>query len=274
MMIAATACVLVAGLVATAEDVKPAAPVQPALPKAIQPKAVQPVQPLPIRPIAVTALKMAQLEEDFETVEAHRDVKKAHVKAAEVGVRVAEINLDRLSRLASSNAVAKEEVEKAKLDVDLAKAQVEIRMAELKESEVKVKHAKKRLDDAKLGGVRPPPIIRPVEPKAVDPLPQVRFAADEKEIAELKAKLAKMLVAVDKATADVKRTADLVKVAETELAKRKDIAMRGRVTADFIATAEAKVKEAKDAQEKATKERKMLEVEVAALQKKLKEIEK
>lgn len=88
----------------------------------------------------------------------------------------------------------------------------------------------------------------------MDPLPQVRFAADEKEVAELKAKLAKALAASDKAAADVKRTEELVKAAEAELAKRKDIAMRGRVTPDFLATAEAKVKGAKDAQEKATKE--------------------
>ena len=49
------------------------------------------------------------------------------------------------------------ELGKAEADFEMAKAQVDIRAAELKEVEVKIKHAKKRLDDAKLGGVRPLP---------------------------------------------------------------------------------------------------------------------
>lgn len=266
MMIAAAACALVAGLVAA----------QDPAPKPVQPKAVQPaIQPILPRPTTVTALKMAQLEEDFELVEAQREVKKAHVKAAEVAVG-AKKSVYELSSKVTGGSTTNTEFRAAKFEFEMAQAELEIRVAEVKEIEVKVKHAKKRLDEAKLGGVRPPPIVRPlpIDPKAVDPLPQVRFAADEKEVAELKAKLAKALAASDKAAADVKRTEELVKAAEAELAKRKDIAMRGRVTPDFLATAEAKVKGAKDAQEKATKERKTLEEEVAALQKKLKEIDK
>ncbi len=265
-MMSAVACVLAGGLVA-AQDVKPAEPAQP---KVAQPKIV-PAQPLPVRPVQVTALKMAQLEEEFETVEAHRDVRKAHVRAAEVGVRVAEITLDRLSRAAASNAVAKEEVERAKLDVELAKTQVEIRLAELKEVEVKVKYAKKRLDDAKLGGVRPPVggVIRPVP---VDPLPM--GVADEKVVEELKAKLAKVQAATDKNAAEIKKGEPLLADAKVELAKRIDTASKGRVTPDFLATARAAVDEAQEVVTKAKKERDALETEAAALQKKLKDIEK
>ena len=119
----------------------------------------------------VSPARMAQLEEEYESLEASRDVKKAHVKVAEIGVRVAEAGLDRVARHFANKVVSKEEVEKAQLEVDLAKAQLEIRLAEVKEVEVKVKYAKKRLDDAKLGGVRPLPGVRPAP---VGPGPNVR----------------------------------------------------------------------------------------------------
>jgi multidrug resistance efflux pump len=276
LLCALAAFAVTGALVATAEDAKPAQPAQPVQPKAVQPK-VQPVQPLPIRPGTVTAARMAQLEEDFEALEAHRDVKKAVVKAAEIAVRGSEIGMVRAKALFEKGALTKEEMDKATLEVEMAKAQLEIRVAEMKEVDVKVKHAKKRLDDAKLGGVRPAPgVIRPVpvDPKAVDPLPNVRFAADEKAVEELKAKLAEAKAAVA-AKAAAKKKADAVLVeAQAELARALDIAMRGRVTPDFIPSREAKVKEAKDAVAKAEKELKDAEAKAADLAKQLKEIEK
>lgn len=246
----------------------------PALAQDERPRVVQPVQPLPARPVPVTAAKMAQLEEEVEALDAHREVKKAHVKAAEIGVRAAEINLDRVSRAAASNAVAKEEVERAKVEVEMAKAQVEIRVAELKEIEVKVKYARKRLDDAKAGGVRPNPSApKAVEPKPADPAP-MRFGADEKDVAELKEKLAKTRATAEKAAVEVKKADEQLKVAEGDLAKLKDAATKGRVRAGAIEALEAKVAEAKEARAKATKAHKSLDEEVAALQQKLKEIEK
>lgn len=262
MVFAMAACVLGGVLPALAQDEKPK--VVPA-----QPKVVQPVQPLPVRPVPVTAAKMAQLEEEAEALDAHREVKKAHVKAAEIGVRAAEINLDRISRLLASNTVSKEDAERAKLEVEMAKAQVAIRVAELKEVEVKVKFARKRLEDAKAAGVRP----NPFAPKPADPSP-VRLAADEKEVAELKVKLAKVRDEAALKAAAVKKAEALVKVAEDDLAKLKDAATKGRVRAGAIEALEAKVIDAKDALTKATKESKALDEEVAALQKKLKEIEK
>jgi hypothetical protein len=90
------------------------------------------------------------------------------VKVAEVGVKIAELQTGRVEKLASTNAVSKEELEKARLELDAAKAQLEIRLAEMREVEVRIKHAKKRLDDAKAGppGGRTQP--NPA-PKAVDP---------------------------------------------------------------------------------------------------------
>ncbi len=273
LLCAITAFAVTGALVATAEDVKP---VQPAQPKVVQPK-VQPVQPLPIRPGMVTAARMAQLEEEFEAIEANREVKKAVVKAAQLAVRGTEIGAERVKAQFEKGVATRDEFEKAKLEVEMAKAQVEIRVAELKEVEVKVKHAKKRLDDAKLGGVRPAPgVIRPlpIDPKATDPIPNVRFVVDEKAVEELKAKLAEAKTAVAKKAA-VKKKADAVLVeAQAELARAIDIATKGRVTPDFIPSREAKVKEAKEAQAKAQKELKDAETEVAAIEKKLKEIEK
>src|SRR5689334_2331689 len=75
--------------VATADDPKPAQQAQ----SGIQGKALFPIQPagqpkaaLPaqgVRVTPVTAARLATLEEELETLEAHRDVRKAHVKAAE-----------------------------------------------------------------------------------------------------------------------------------------------------------------------------------------------
>lgn len=276
LLCALTAFAVTGALVATAQDAKPGQPVQPVQPKAVQPK-IQPAQPLPIRPGMVTAARMAQLEEDFEALEANREVKKAIVKAAELAVRGSEIGMARAKALFDKGAVTKEELAKAILEVEMAKAQVEIRVAELKEVEVKVKHAKKRLDDAKLGGVRPAPgVIRPVpvDPKAVDPLPNVRFVADEKAVEELKKKLAEAK-AVATAKAATKKKADVVLVeAQAELARAIDIATKGRVTPDFIPSREAKVKEAKEAVAKAEKELKEAEAKAADLTKQLKDIEK
>jgi hypothetical protein len=117
----------------------------------------------------VTAARMAALEEEFELVEAQRDVRRAHVQAAEIGLKGAELTMQNMERIAKNGVVSSQELDKAKLDVEAAKAQMQIKMAELKEIEVKVKYAKKRLDDAKAAGVRTAP-TRP----AFDPPPSPR----------------------------------------------------------------------------------------------------
>jgi len=160
LLFAFTAFALTGVLVATAEDPKPL----PAQPPAVQPKAIQPGQP---RPILVTATKMAQLEEEYETLEAQRDVRKAYVKAAEVAVEGTKVRFHLESKRFETKVGAKEDWETARFDFEMAKAQLDIRKAELKEIEVKVKYAKKRLDDAKAAGVRPPN-LRPVP---IDPPP-------------------------------------------------------------------------------------------------------
>jgi len=176
-LFAAGALALATAAVAWAQDPKPAQP--PAQPDRPTAKAVRPLETQPEPKAApwgqattrVTAARLATLEEEFEMIEAHREVRRAHVRAAEVGVKAAEINLDRIAKSGAAGVVTREEMDKAKLEVEAAKAQLDIRMAELREVEVKVKFAKKRLDDAKAAGVRPPPAVRPIDPKPVDPPP-------------------------------------------------------------------------------------------------------
>jgi hypothetical protein len=175
---------LVAASVTLAQDPKPnpfqpdpktAKAGQPGGGKATRPGDGQPgggFQPTPkdnpwsTGPTRVTPAKMAQLEEEFEMIDAHREVRKAYIRAAEVAVKSAEINFDLMNK--SGAAVPQSELAKAKLEVEAARAQLEIRLAELKEVEVKIKFAKKRLDDAKAATVRPVP---KVDPKPIDPPP-------------------------------------------------------------------------------------------------------
>ena len=69
----------------------------------------------------VTASRMAVLEEDLELVEAQRRVRRAHVHAAEIGVKSALINAERLERIAKTGVVSNEELDRAKLEVEAAK---------------------------------------------------------------------------------------------------------------------------------------------------------
>lgn len=153
------ALVIAATLAPKAESVQvkpPAAPIRP-----VQPGGAVPAQPLP----KAAANRIAAAEEELETLEAQRDVRKAYIKAAEVAVEMVRMNALRLERQMSAGFILKEELDKARLEVEVAKAQLEIRIAELKEVEVKIKYAKKRLEDAKAGIRQPPPA------KLVDPPP-------------------------------------------------------------------------------------------------------
>ena len=251
---------------AMAEDPKPARPAQQPVPPP-GPPAIQPVQP---RPIGVTPARMTALEEEVETLEAHREAKKAYVRAAELTVRRAELNLNRLADLLAKAAITKDEVEMAKLDVEMAKAQVGIHVAEQKEVEVKLKYAKKRLEDAKAAGVRPvpvPPGVRPVDPPPVG-------LADPKAVEELKAKLARTQAGLEKNADESKKAEAVLEIAEKRLKIILKVAESGHVSDADIEDTRATVKSAKEAVEKLAKERKALEDETAELQKKLKEIEK
>jgi hypothetical protein len=266
----------------------------PAQPDPVQPKVVRPVQPGPNQPgpppvRVAAAARLLQLEEEVETAEAARDVKKAHVRAAEVAVRANEATLE-LVAAQGANA-AKHDAMKAKFELEMAKAQLEVRVAELREIEVKVKFAKKRLDEAKAGGVRPAPGVRPVP---VDPAPERgrlvpapgfgpdnlpnggridRDAADDKakELAELKAKLEKAKAETARAEAEAKKAEAEAKLAKAELDRILDIAMKGRVRPGTIEAAKEKAAAAEAAADAGAKKLKAMKGATEAL---AKEIEK
>ena len=100
-----------------------------------------------------------RLQDEVELLEAQFETKRAYTRAAEVGVEGAKAKLGRVARLAASAITSTEEVDIARVDLDAAKAQLDIRKAEQRETEVRLTHAKRRLDEAK----GPPPV--PVPPK-------------------------------------------------------------------------------------------------------------
>lgn len=171
-----TAFVVGGGLVCLADDPPPAAktakvaPAQPGFP--VQPGAKGQPNPNPnTNPFrTVTATTLATYEEAAEVLDAQLDIKKAYVKAAEAGLTGTKIKMDNIVRLTKNNVVSTNEVDLVRAEMDGAVAQLEIRKAEMKEIEVKLKYAKKRLEDAKNAPARTP--ARPaVEPKSIDPKP-------------------------------------------------------------------------------------------------------
>jgi Skp family chaperone for outer membrane proteins len=112
--------------------------VPPPLPQALPTSPSQSPQPSS-RPAIANA--QTRLEEELETLEAQRQIKKGHLKMAELDVSEAKDDLEKTTR--------KEEIQEAKHDLDKAKAQLEIKAGELKEVEVKIKHVRKRLDETK-----------------------------------------------------------------------------------------------------------------------------
>ncbi len=272
---------LMIGTVASAQDTKPADPAKPEQPanKATNPFAQGKGATLPAQSdrgafgtvsARTAATRLATLEEDLELLEANRDLRKAHIKVAEVGVKMAEVNAVRTLQLFEKGGVTREEADRVKLDIEAAKAQVEIRMAEMKEVEVKIKHAKKHIDDAK--AARPVPV-----PKALDPVPPPAPTApqvDPKVIAELKAQLDKLAVEGQKATAEAKKTDEAAKAAADELTKLLDAAKLGKIRADALEQLKAKAAETQAAAAAAKKKAQALEEELAVVKAKLKEIEK
>jgi multidrug resistance efflux pump len=100
-----------------------------------------------------------RLQDEVELLEAHFETKRAYTRAAAVGVEGAKLKFKNVSRLAGEKVVSSDELDMARVDLDAAKAQLEVRMAEQREVEVRLMHAKRRLDEAK----GPPPT--PVPPK-------------------------------------------------------------------------------------------------------------
>jgi pimeloyl-ACP methyl ester carboxylesterase len=109
------------------------------------------VEPVPVPSAPPSGAQNARLEEELETLRARHTTKKAHVRAAEVGVRAAELRAERIEKLVRTGGATREQAEDAKREVLAARARFDIRLAETGEVEVRINSATKRLEEAKGG---------------------------------------------------------------------------------------------------------------------------
>jgi multidrug resistance efflux pump len=226
------------------------------------PKPARPAQPRPAAPARLT-----QLEEEVEVLEAQRYIRQAHIKAAEAAARVAEIKRKNTVRLFDQKVVGKDELALYEAEAQVAQARVEIRKAELKELEVRLKYARKRLEDAKAAGARPAPGVRPVQPRPGDPQPNPRPAAHG--AAELKAKIEQLTTAAETKEAERKKAE-----AELETAKAKVAALTKPGTpVDALLEANKKVSDIATARDTILRDQARLERQLNALRMELKKIE-
>ena len=232
----------------------------------------------------LSAARITSLQDEIELVEAQRDVRRAHVRAAQVAVRAAEAQFQLIK---AANVPALERM-KAEVEVEAARAQLEIKEAELKEVEVRVKHAKKRLADLK-DAARPAP-ARPgaIDPPAGggrgrdrgagDPPPAERsldvrgttfalaVAADEKLIEALKADIAKRKAEAKKHQEEIEKAETFLKEAVKERAKAS--------TERDSQLAEAKVKAGRAQLALQRDKADVLKRDIAKLEAKLEEVQK
>jgi beta-lactamase regulating signal transducer with metallopeptidase domain len=108
-------------------------------------------QPVPAGPQALprvpaAAADSAHLRDDLELLEAQMNVKQAHVRAAERGVKAADRTLALLKEASAKGAAAVGDLFHAEEAFDKAASELEIRKAELQEHAVRVTQAKRRLE--------------------------------------------------------------------------------------------------------------------------------
>jgi chromosome segregation ATPase len=203
-----------------------------------------------------TARRMLpQYEEEVELIEAQRDIRKAHVRAAEVAVKSAETQFELLG---NAGNIPQMERAKGRLDVEAARAQLEIKIAEMKEVEVRVKHAKKRVEDAKTAAAAPPP----ERPGRFDPPPPKNLRNEDRDPADnrpapaagLKQQLLDRERVVEERKAKLAEAMVAGADAQAQLVRVREIARQGRVAAAEIEAAEARDQEAQVKVEKARAE--------------------
>lgn len=113
-----------------------------------EPKVAQPKPKVVAVPQQTDAAKRAV--EEVESIEAHLQTRKAYIQAAKVAVDGARLALDRAKNAGPLST--RQAIEEAELGVRAAEAQYMIREAEANEVAVKLKHAKRRAEEARQGG--------------------------------------------------------------------------------------------------------------------------
>lgn len=165
-----------------------------------QPRIIEIQQPL---------VSTRALEESLEQLVAALDVKKAHIKAAEVAVTAVKFK--------QTQVQTDPEKELCKIELDAALAQLDIRKAEAREVEVRIKQIRKRLEDSKGGS-----------PKSNE--------SPTSDLLEASVKIAKLQL--EKAKLKLKGSED-------EVVRLQDLAKKGIVALSDIAAAELAVATAK-----------------------------
>lgn len=206
-----------------------------AAPAVAQPKITE-IPPRGAAPAVPEAVQ--RLREEVELIAAQLDTKKALVKAAEVAVATAEDEYKVTVRnSATSGDVA---VGKAKSALEAAKAQLDVRKAEANEVAVKLRHAKRRADDAAAPatGFRPIAVVPGVAVGREVPRPP---AADRRrlilDVEQAEAGLKLKQAEVEKAKA-------ALQVAKAEVERLTEAVKRGIVSQQEFDAARAKLTEA------------------------------
>src|ERR1700722_16258980 len=109
-------------------------PIKPAT-RAVQSKADKSARSVTSDPTVIA------LDEELETLEAQRQIKKGYLKLAEMDVAEAQQSVASTTR--------NEDMAMAKQELETTKAQLEIKTGELKEVEVKIKSTQRHLAQAK-----------------------------------------------------------------------------------------------------------------------------
>jgi hypothetical protein len=172
-LLAAGVFALALALSASAQDTKPGDPKQTTQPKVGGFGRTQPDAKFGTTRPSFSATLVMTYEENVELLAAQRETRKAHVAAAEVAVKIAEVTAVQMEKAVEAKLGAgAAELEKARLEVEAAKARRDIQIGELKEVEIRIKFAKKRLDEVKAAERAPADNpFRKLERKPIDPPP-------------------------------------------------------------------------------------------------------
>jgi multidrug resistance efflux pump len=242
-----------------------AQPLQPRAPQPVQPPLVQPGQPLqPLQPrLPLVSSRLLQLEEELELLQAQLDIKRAHVKLAEVNAAAKESRFKLLNELQGKAAFSQLDVLDARYAWELAEAELRVCMAEMREIEVKIKYAQRRWEEAK--GGRPQP---KGEPNARD------FSVDEKALAELAERIARLREQIDRNDEAKKKAVIALTDAQEELSRAQALPETNANRANGIKQAETKVQQARSEITRIDKEKDTLLESLKQLQSQFQELKK
>lgn len=114
-----------------------------------------------------------RLKDEVELLEAQMEVKRAHIRAAERGVKAATTAFDRMKQARNSGAVSAEQYGQAEEALEKSISELDIRKAEMNEHQVRLTQTKRRLSEANAPAARAPNTTTPwvARPATTTPAP-------------------------------------------------------------------------------------------------------